>query len=202
MATVRDVVTGALQEIGVVAAGEAPSDADASIGLRALNDLMDQWAADRLLIYTLTRSTWTIVASTRDYTIGSGGDVSIARPIYIDHVNFVDSTPDPDIEYQLSHLTEDAWSRVPQKALTSTLPTAWYYDAAYPLGTLSFRPTPTSSTLTGIIYAPTAVAEFSALATSVALPPGYRRMLLKNLALNLAPSFEREPSPSLYLAAR
>ena len=46
MATVRDIVTAALQELGVIAAGETPSDSDAQIGLSGLNDLVDQWAAE------------------------------------------------------------------------------------------------------------------------------------------------------------
>jgi hypothetical protein len=127
--------------------------------------------------------------------------VNIVRPIYIDHINFVDTTPDPDIEYQLSHLTEDAWSRVPIKTLTSPFPTAWYYDSAYPLATLSFWPVPTDSNLKGAIYANTAVAEFASLSTAVALPPGYRRMLIKSLAVDMASSFERQPDPSLIMAA-
>ena len=199
--TVLDIATDALAELGVIAAGDVPSDADAQLCLSGLNDLVDQYAAERLAIYTLTRTTIDIVVSTQTYTIGSGGDVAIARPVYIDHVNFVDAAPSPAIEFQLSELSEDAWSRVPQKALTATLPTSWYHDKEFPLDTLTFWPNPTSSTLTGVIYAPTAVAEFAALSTSVALPPGYRRMLIKSLAVEVASSFERQPSPSLIIAA-
>jgi len=199
--TVRDIVTDALLELGVIAAGEVATDADAQLGLSSLNDLMDQWAAERLQIYALVRTTWTIVSGTQEYTVGTGGDVNIARPIYIDHINFVDTDPDPDIEYQLSHLTEDAWSRVPIKALTSPFPTAWYYDSAYPLATLSLWPVPTDTGLQGAIYANTAVSEFASLATSVALPPGYRRMLIKSVAVDMASSFERQADPSLIMAA-
>lgn len=201
MATVRDVVTGSLQEIGVIAAGETASDADAAIGLRALNDLVDQYAAERLQIYALVRTTWTIAASTQTYTIGPGGDVDIARPMYIDHVNFQNTSPSKPLEYQLNRLTEDAWSRVPIKTLTSPFPTSWYPSRAYPLDVLSFWPVPTSSSLEGVIYAPTAVAEFSALSMAVALPPGYRRMLIKNLAADLCPSFERQATPMLIAQA-
>ncbi len=130
-----------------------------------------------------------------------GGILIVDRGFRAGDVYFVDSAPNPDIEFQLSHLTEDAWARVPQKALTATLPTSWYHDKAYPLDVLTLRPNPTSSTLTGVIYAPTAVAEFATLATSVALPPGYRRMLIKNLAVEVASSFERQPVPSLIIAA-
>ncbi len=199
--TVRDVVTGALQEIGAIAAGEAASDADATIGLRVLNDLVDQYAAERLQIYGLVRTTWTIVANTQTYTIGSGGDIAIARPMYIDHVSFQDTSPTKPLEYQLNNLTEDAWTRVPIKTLTSPFPTSWYTSRAYPLDVLTLWPVPTDSNLQGVIYVPTAVTEFAALSTSVALPPGYRRMLIKNLAVDLCPPFERQATPILMFQA-
>ena len=199
--TVRDIVTDALIDLGVLAAGEVANESDAQLGLHHLNDLVDQYKAEKLAIYALVRTTWTIVSGTQTYTVGTGGAVNIDRPTYIDHLNFVDTDASPDLEYQMSHLTWDAWSRVPQKALTSPFPTAWYNDDAHPLATLTLWPIPTDSNLLGAIYVPTGVPEFAALATSVDLPPGYRRMLIKNTALSLAPAFEREPAPSLVQAA-
>jgi hypothetical protein len=153
-------------------------------------------------IYTVTRSTWAIVSGTQNYTVGSGGDVNIAWPVYLEYVNYQDTAPTDTTEYQLSPLTEQAWSRVPIKTLESPQPTAYYYNPTYPLGTLSFWPVTTSSTLQGVIGAPTAVAAFASLSTAVALPPGYRRMLIKNLAMDMASAFEREPSPGLVMDAR
>jgi hypothetical protein len=195
--TVRDIVTDALQEISVLAAGEVASDADAGLGLKSLNALMDQWAAERLQIHSIIRTEWTIVSGTAEYSVGSGGDVNIARPVWIEHVNFIDTEPSDNIEFQLSPLTDDAWSRVPIKDLEAPFPTSWYYDPTYPTGTLTFWPVPTDANLKGVIYVPTAVTEFASLATAVALPPGYRRMLIKNLAVDLAAPFERDPSPTL-----
>jgi hypothetical protein len=162
-----------------------------------LNGLMDAWAAERLQIYQVTRTTWTITANDGQYTVGSGANVNVARPVFIDHVNFIDTSTSPDTEYQMQPLTEDAWSKIPQKALTSPFPTCWYYSPTYPTGTLELWPVPTSSTLEGALYAPQAVAEFSTLSTSIALPPGYWRMLVKNLAVELAPGYERQVNPML-----
>ena len=197
MATVLDIVVGALQEIGVLAAGEVPTAAEADSALSTLNDLIDQWAAERLQIYTTTRTTWTIVSGTQNYTLGTGGNINVARPIYIDHINFVNTEPTIPIEYKLTPLTDDAWSNVPQKTLTSPFPTCWYYNPTFPLGTVTFWPVPTSTLLQGALYAPEAVTEFSTLQDSVALPPGYRRMMVKNLATCLAASYERDPRPAL-----
>lgn len=202
MAVASDIIAAALREIGILAAGETPSADDATDGLVSLNRLLDQFAAERLQIFTTTRTTWTIAASDGSYTIGSTGDVVVSRPVFIDHVNFLDTSTDPDSEYPLSRLTEDAYAGIVAKALTSTYPDSYYYNPTYPLGALTLFPTPTSATLTGVLYAPAAVAQFAALTTSVSLPPGYERMLVKNLAVDMLPSYERQPDPLLVTQAR
>jgi hypothetical protein len=201
MAVVLDVIVDALRELGVLAAGEVATSDDAIAGLAAMNRLIDQWAAEELQIYQTTRTTWTIVSGTQDYTLGTGGTINVARPVFIDHINFVDTAPTPDIEYQMSPLTDDAWSRVPIKSITAPLPTSYYYNPTYPLGTVSLWPVPTSATLLGVLYAPQAVAEFTAYTTAISLPPGYRRMIVKNLAVEMSPSYERPCSRELVMQA-
>jgi len=196
MAEVRDIVTAALRELGVLASGEVATADEANSGLEELNRLVDQWAGERLLIYRVTRTTWTISA-TQNYTVGTGGTVNVARPVYLDHVNFIDTSTNPDTEYKLTPLTDDAWAAIAQKALTGTLPTNWHYNPTFPLGTLSLWPVPTSSTLQGALYAPQQVSEFASLDEVISLPPGYRRMLVKNLARDLAPSYDRPVHPEL-----
>lgn len=197
MATALDLITAALVDLNVTAAGEVVPAADALLALTALNRLIDQWAAERLEIYSIARTTWTIVSGTAAYTVGTGGTVNIARPVFVDHVNFIDTSPSPDMEYQLTPLTDDAYSKLPQRDLTSSFPSSYYYNPTYPLGALTFWPVPTSSTLLGAIYAPTAVTQIASLATTVALPPGYSRMIVKNLAVELAPSYARQVDQTL-----
>lgn len=202
MATVSDIATAALRELGVLGAGETATADEADDALTALNNLIDQWAAERLQIYTITRTTWTINSGDGEYAVGTGADVNVARPVFVEHVNLIDTSTDPDHETQLTPLTDDAWSRMPMKALTAPMPTCWYYNPTFPTGTLTLWPVPTDSTLAGALYAPAAVAQFAAINTSFALPPGYQRMVTKALALELAPSYERQPSPLLVEQAR
>ena len=196
MAEVRDIVTAALRELGVKAAGEVVTADEANSGLEELNRLVDQWAGERLLIYRVTRTTWTISA-TQNYTVGTGGTVNIVRPVYLDHVNLIDTSTDPDQETPLTPLTDDGWAAITQKAATSTQPTNWYYNPTFPLGTLSLWPIPSSATLQGALYAPQQTSEFTSLDEVISLPPGYRRMLVKNLARDLAPSYGRAVHPEL-----
>lgn len=197
MATFGDLALQALQSIGQYAAGESLTAADSALALQVGNQMIGQWANERLTIYSETRTTWSIVSGTGAYTVGSGGDVNIVRPIFVDHVNFVDTSMDPDLEMPLRMLTDDAYAALSLKALTSTYPQYAYYNPTYPTATLTLWPAPTSSTLLGAIYVPTAVTTFAAASTSVSLPPGYEAFIVSNLAVKLAPYFEKAVSEDL-----
>lgn len=194
---VRDAVAAALRELAVLQEGETPTAQQGIDGLETLNWLVDDWAANSLQIYTVTRTTATITPSQASYTVGTGGNISMARPMFVDHVNFQDLSTSPDTEHQLNLLTDDLYSVIVQKALTSTLPRAAYFNPTYPLATLTPWPIPTQSQLQWVIYAGTAVTEFAALSDAIALPPGYRRMIVTNLAMEMAASYSVEPSASL-----
>lgn len=195
--TALDLITASLKDIGVLAAGETASAGDSSDGLDSLNALIDQWKAEKLMIYTVTRSTVAITANDGVYTIGAAGDINVVRPVFIEDIRFVDTSQDPDYEYPLDVLTEQAYAAIPMKAQTSTYPESRYYNPTFPTGTINLFPIPTSSTLTLVVYHWTAVTTFATLATAFSLPPAYERMIVKNLAVELAPSYEREPSQAL-----
>lgn len=197
MATVQDLVGDALREIGVLAAGETLSAEDGTTGLATLNRMIDAWKAERVYLYGLTRSTWAIVASDGSYTVGTGGDVNTARPTRIDAVNYIDTSITPNHEVPLRLMTDQDWEQIRIRTQESLYPEAVWYDLSYPLATLNLWPVPTSATLTGVLYAPTIVSVFAATSDSVSFPPGYERMIVKNLALELAPQYGATPGPGL-----
>lgn len=205
MADVRDVVTWAHQDLGTYAAGETLSAADVLDGLSALNAVIDQLKAERLAIHHLARTTWTIVASTTSYTVGAGGTINVARPVSQLRAAYYVTATTPVTEIGLGEsLTPDEWMGLSQKGQTSTAPARFYYEPtiASGFGTLYLWPVPTVSTLTGVLYAPRQVDEFATVNDTVLLPPGYKRMLRKLLAIELAPSFDRPVSQDLKDAAR
>ena len=125
--------------------------------------------------------------------------VPIPRPVelFVGNVRLVDTSLSPPLETPLTMLTEAAWQALPLKTLTNTRPTHWYYNPTFPFGTLTFWPVPTGSDLSAAVYVPTQVPQFTTLDDTVSLPPGYERMIVKNLALELCPSYKVEPSPLL-----
>lgn len=200
--TVNDLVTSALQRLGVLAEGEVANAAQANDGLVALNDLIDQWKAERLNIYQLVTTTFPIVPSQASYTVGTGGQINIDRPNFLDHVSFTDTTTTPNVYISVDPLTDDAWTSLAVPGMLGAIPRLYWWQTTYPLGKLWLWPIPTGTTLVGGVDVQSAISEFAALTTTVALPPGYRRMLRSNLALDLAADYGVQPSPSLIKAAQ
>lgn len=205
MATVLDaLIEPALKELGVLGASETATAGEAADALAALNRMVDAWPAETLLNVSFKEptKTFTMTASVATYGVGpTGGVVLTVRPPTIAHVTVIDTAATPDIEYPLTELTDDQWAAIPQKLLTSTMPQAWYYNPTFPDGTLHLYPVPTGANLQGAIYAQDPTVVFAATSTTVSLPPGYLRMIVKNLALELAPSYGREVSPVLFKQA-
>lgn len=197
MSTFRDVAKASLRLLGVIQPGEVPSAEELNDALEAAQRLEGRWQAENLYLFTVTRSTWTIVSGTQEYLVGTGQAVNITRPMTIEHINYQDTSFDPDIEYQLQPLTDDAWSKTVQKALTNTYPSAAYYNPTYPYGTITLWPIPTSATLQGVIYYKASLASIATVDTTISFPPGYEELLTTHLAIEIAPEYQAIIHPAL-----
>ena len=204
MATIGDVITASLQDLGLIAAEETSTAADSALALSRVNDWIDGLATQGLTVFTAnTRTTWSLVSGTSSYTVGTTGAIACSRPISpsdIVNIGYEDTNVSPAEEYILGRpLTQDQYAALTPKSQTATYPQCYYYDPTFAssLGTLIPWPVPTGANLLGVIYTPTPVTEFSALTDTILLPPGYRRFYRTSLALELAPSFSVIPSDTL-----
>ena len=78
--TIGDAITAALQDLGVLAAGEVPSADDSTVALARVNDWIDALATEGLTMYGRTRTTWALTAGVSTYSVGDGATVNVARP--------------------------------------------------------------------------------------------------------------------------
>ena len=200
MTTAVDLITLALKDIGALGIGQAISADDTADALATLNMMLGQWQGERLSVYHLVD---TAIPSTgkQTYTIGTGGDFNVQRPIKINaayaRLNAGSSTP---IDYPVTIIdSREDYSRIALKALQS-FPAWAYYDPAYPLGNLDFYPVP-NNTFELHIVTMEALPQFTAPAQTISLPPEYMTAIRYNLALYLAPSYQIEPQRSLVTLA-
>lgn len=201
MPSANDFIKRALQLIGVVDPTETPSAEDAELGLDVLNQWIDGLGTERQSIYYVARTVKTLASSTATYTIGTGGSINIARPLWIQNAGLIINTSDPvPVEIPIRVLTDDEWAQVAQKSLTSNLLLGIYYDHNWSagLGLISVWPIPNVGTTQLVLYTPTALTEFANLSTDYTFPPGYRTAILWNLANELAPFYpSAKPDPRI-----
>ena len=195
--TALDVNTAAMLRINAVSPGENPTDAEAQTGLDNLNDMMDSWQIERLMIYSINRQVFTLNSLQNSYTVGPGGDIDIPRPVVIDRIGIINlSNANQPLELPLRVLTDAEWLLRPVKAITSTLPQEVYDDGGYPLRTLFLWAVP--SVPVGIaLYLRALLGKFIDLATDYEFPPGYSDAIKWNLAVRISPEFGGFLPPTL-----
>jgi len=194
--TANAIVTASLRLIGAIEAGESMSGSEGADGLIALNDMLDEWNNQNLMQTNRIQLTQTLSASDGSYTFGSGGDNS-TRPQWIDKAFIRTSS---NIDYPIRIIGNDEYSKLSFKTTTSDYPFNLYYRAEYPLGVVELYPVP-STTNTLVLEIPAQFASISTLATSVDLAPGYIKCLKYALAIELAPDYGKEASPTVQRVA-
>ncbi len=175
----------------------------AGYGFAKANQMIDEFATERLMIYREQRvGPFSVTAGQGDatvpspITIGPGGNWDTARPEYIDRAGVIytaGGTPRPELKMHV--FTTDEWGRVTVKGVTSTLSRAMFYDRKFDsngYGNIYLYPVP-SANFQVVLYVPVALTEFPLdsdgnpdFTTVIYTPPGYRSMLVSNLAVWLS----------------
>jgi hypothetical protein len=70
-----DIISRALKDIGALAAGETPAPEDAQDAFDMLNDMLDQWSNESMMIYYKTEIIFPVTPGQTQYTIGPGGQI-------------------------------------------------------------------------------------------------------------------------------
>ena len=71
-----DIVSRALKDIGALEAGEVPTADAAQDAFDMLNDLVDQWSNEEMMVYYKNEIVFPIVAGQTQYTIGPTGNIN------------------------------------------------------------------------------------------------------------------------------
>lgn len=195
-----DLITGALRLLGVTASGESISANEASDALSSLNDLLDSWSTQSLLIPNRVREVFPLVSGQQSYTMGTGGNFNTARPMRIEHALLQVTSVSPALELPIKILTEDQFAGILIKTLNSTYPLYAYAEGTFPLETLNVWPVP-NQVNNIVLYSWKQLANLTSLATVLNLPPGYNRALKHHLAIELAPEFGRSVAPEIVAVA-
>jgi hypothetical protein len=182
---VTKIITNMYRSIGVI----NPTAGELDAALNSLNDLLEFWSINDLMVYVNVREALTLVVSQATYTLGTGGDLNSVRPETIVDIFYRD---DNDSDTPIRHSTELEYNAIPNKT-SEGRPTEWFYAPEYPLGKLYLYPVPNDTNTLQI----TSKKPFStvAIGDSLILPNGYNRAIKWNLALEMSPDNDMPADP-------
>ena len=131
MTTGATLVEDALQQAEIIGAGEIVNAEDQVLALRMLNRLLESWATDTLMLYTTTKSTFTMTAGVGSYSTS----LLSARPISIYDI-VVNSG---GVDYDIEMIDEQTYNEIAFKAVAA-IPSVCFNDTTFPNSTLKFYP--------------------------------------------------------------
>jgi hypothetical protein len=190
VATVTSIVKLALKDAGVIGGRETPTDDEMQDAMDTLNQMLAMWRTQTLSVYCQKQETIAVTGAT-SYTIGTGGNLNVERPVSVDamfwRLNDVDTPLNP------LHSFED-YQDIGVKNLQGT-PEGYYYRPAYPLGQLFVYPIPTEGTLYLTLKQPMPV--YTTINDDITLPPEYEGAIRWNLAAMLCATFGMPITPEI-----
>jgi len=198
MSTAKEIIRKALLKVEAVGYSDVLADDDQRIvdGLEDLNNLISSLNAEGLMIPSLTKISHTLVAGTNSYTIGTGADISTTRPMSIGNAFIRDSN---NYDHPVAIKAIERYAEISAKS-TQGRPTRLYYNPTYTTGKIYLYLTPdTAEDLHMDLVVP--LSEISAVGDTVSLPSEYKRMLIYNLAIDIAPEADIEDMPILVRVA-
>lgn len=198
--TSQSLITAAMQEIGALAPGEQPSTEDAAWVLQKMQRLIDRYNAKEAMIYSVDFLVFTLTAGPGPVTIGPGAQFDVAqRPVSIESATLIMNNGSPttqQVEVPLNMRDDSWWAQQTIKGLSSTLPTDLYYSPNWPNGNLYFWPAPTAANQVRL-ETRLVVGQINTYNAQFSMPPAYWDLIINELAIDIAPSFERAVSPDL-----
>jgi hypothetical protein len=188
--TLIDIVTDALETLGVIAVSETPSSSQLDSALRSLNALLGEWDNNNLITLS-SEQIFTLSSGVGSYTIGDGETFDGQKPLSI-KTAFCRLSPST-IDYPLVHVSEIDYAKISLKSL-SGIPEYYYYNADNEFGTIYIYPTPNAAFQIHI-FNETDLTEYTTGSDVINLPKGYISALKWQLCIDLSPKFQIELNP-------
>ena len=201
--TALTIITDALLDLGVLADEEVPTASMAAGALRKLNNMIDSWNIESLMVYGANQYVLPFISNKGSYTIGPLGDFNIPRPALIESAFIRDMIAPAEnrLDQQLYIYTDQEWQQQPFKGQITTYPFGVWFDYGFPYVTAYVNPIPNTGQYSLVIWT-TGLINNLELADVISLAPGYKRALTANLCIELAASYQVEIPQTIATIAR
>ncbi len=191
MASAGEIINGSLRLIGALAEGEVPSAETSADALMAMNQMIDSWNTERLMIYNTIDQQFTWPSDEITQTLGPTGDFVGLRPVALDDSTYYRDAS-TGVSYGIKFINQQQYNGIAVKTVTSTYPQVMWINMEYPDIAMTIYPKPTRA-LEWHFVSVQELTQPATLATELAFPPGYLRAFRYNLAREIAAEFGIEP---------
>ena len=182
--TGTQIMTEAMELLGVLEAGGTISTNDSTSVLRTLNNLIKLWSADTQ-IFAQGEYTLDLTASDGTYTLDTGNVGYIPEKVI--SATIIDST---GLEIPLSPLTKEEWSALTNKTSTGTPTQYWQQRHVSGVGLDFFLwPEPVDTTYDAKLWLQYKVRDVDAVGDDVWFAQEWYMALSYGLAYYIAPKF-------------
>ena len=210
MAIVKEILTDALIEVGILDP-TLPIQADmANHALRTLNRMLDSFSVEDLMVYTENRDVYPLQIGVQRYEMGPASDPQLDPPITLSttrpsnitrlSVLLTQSGPLPP-EITIPILNTQEWQAVVVKNTVGGFPTSCYITGDFPTQNLYMWPIPQVQ-CSLVVYTWGILSRFDSISDVVNFPKGYEEALMYNLAVRIASAYGRQASPTTVEMAR
>jgi len=191
MASAGEIINGSLRLIGALAEGEVPSAETSADALMAMNQMIDSWNTERLMIYNTIDQIFTWPSDEITQTLGPTGDFVGLRPVALDDSTYYRDAS-TGVSFGIKFINQQQYDGIAVKTVTSTYPQVMWINMEYPDIAMTVYPKPTRA-LEWHFISVQELSQPATLATELAFPPGYLRAFRYNLAREIAAEFGIEP---------
>lgn len=197
MATARSLIRRALRVLEVISSGDTVDGTTRETELlETLNSFLGSCGAEKLLIPVVTSESFSLVAGTNTYTIGSSGTFNTVRPIKIVDAFIRDSSNN---DYPLTIISKSEYNNEGLKTSQGNADVL-EYSPEYPLGKIRLYPTP-DAVETLFIDSWKPLSTIALITDTVSLPPMYEDFIVYNFAINIAPEVGQQISKAVGMRA-
>ena len=188
---VLTVVKEALAELNVIQPGASIPAPISTIVLSKLNQIIDNWNAEREKVWAQIFSSFTLVAGLSPHTIGPSGATFtvVQRPVTLDGCSLNLNALTPNVFIPIDVIDWQLYQRLSVPSIATAIPTMVYYETDWPNGKLFFYPVPNFAY--GVRLAIRTLMGVVTLNDNLDLPQGYQSAITLTLSEDSATLFGR-----------
>jgi hypothetical protein len=190
MTTISTLVTDAMYAARVLGQDQTPSSGDSQLVLRRLQRMLDSWSNESSMIFLNDVESFQMTAGVASYSTSL---LTAGRPVSINSMRVTLN----NIDYPVDFIDQIRWNQISYK-LTTSIPSQMYYDDGFPQATMFFYPIPYAA-FTCNMYCKRQLTGGTplTLTTVLSMPLGYEAAIVAGLAVDISPSFGKQPTPDM-----